>query len=107
MAGVIVVFPKPEDSKSIKNLLIHNGYDNVFSCATGSKAITLADTLGEGVIICGYRMPDMSYTDIYYNVEGRFEMLLVASRQKLLDDDTGLQWLKCLSKFEIFLILLK
>ena len=50
MAGVIVVFPKPEDSKSIKNLLIHNGYDNVFSCATGSKAITLADTLGEGVI---------------------------------------------------------
>ena len=103
MAGVIVVFPKPEDSKSIKNLLIHNGYDNVFSCATGSKAITLADTLGEGVIICGYRMPDMSYTDIYYNVEGRFEMLLVASRQKLLDDDTGVAMVEMPIKVRDFL----
>ena len=60
-----------------------------FNCTTGSKAITLADTLGEGVIISGYRMTDMPYTDILDNVEGRFEMLLVASKQKLLEDNRG------------------
>ena len=89
MAGIIVVFPKSEDSKSIRSLLVHSGYDSAFSCSTGAKAITLADTLGEGVIISGYRMPDMSYTDILEYVEDRFEMLLVASKQKLLEDETG------------------
>ena len=89
MAGIIVVFPKNEDSKAIRNLLVHNGYDNVFHCSTGAKAITLADSLGEGVIISGFRMPDMPYTDILDYVEGRFEMLLVASRQKLLEDERG------------------
>ena len=31
MAGIIVVFPKIEDSKAIRNLLVHNGYDNAVS----------------------------------------------------------------------------
>ena len=55
MAGIIVVFPKIEDSKAIRNLLVHNGYDNVFHCNTGAKAITLADSLGEGAGFDSYR----------------------------------------------------
>lgn len=103
MAGIIVVFPKPEDSKAIKNLLVHNGYESVFNCTTGSKAITLADTLGEGVIISGYRMTDMPYTDILDNVEGRFEMLLVASKQKLLEDSRGVAMVEMPIKVRDFL----
>ena len=72
MAGIIVAFPKPEDGKAIKSLLVRSGYDNVSSCTTGSKAIQLADTLGEGIIISGYRLPDMLYSNILENVEGRF-----------------------------------
>lgn len=94
MAGIIIVFPKPEDGTSIKSLLIRSGYDNVFSCTTGSKAIQLADTLGEGIIISGYRLPDMLYSNILENVEGRFEMLLVASRQRILEDETGIAMLE-------------
>ena len=103
MAGIIVVFPKIEDSKAIRSLLVRNGYDNVFYCSTGGKAITLADTLGDGVIISGYRMPDMPYTDILDYVEGRFEMLLVASRQKLLEDETGVAMLEMPIKVRDFL----
>ena len=103
MAGIIVVFPKPEDSKAIKNLLVHNGYDSVFNCTTGSKAITLADSLGEGVIISGYRMTDMPYTDILSNVEGRFEMLLVASKQRLLENNGGVAMLEMPIKVRDFL----
>ena len=103
MAGIIVVFPKTEDSKAIRSLLVRNGYDNVFYCSTGAKAITLADTLGEGVIISGYRMPDMPYTDILDYVEGRFEMLLVASRQRLLEDETGVAMLEMPLKVRDFL----
>lgn len=103
MAGIIVVFPKIEDSKVIRSLLVRSGYDNVFHCSTGAKAITLADSLGEGVIICGYRMPDMPYTDILDYVEGRFEMLLVASRQKLPEDETGVAMLEMPIKVRDFL----
>lgn len=103
MAGIIVVFPKIEDSRAIRNLLVRNGYDNVFHCSTGAKAITLADSLGEGVIISGYRMLDMPYTHILDYVEGRFEMLLIASRQKLLEDETGVAMLEMPIKVRDFL----
>ena len=82
---------------------MHNGYDNVFHCNTGAKAITLADSLGEGVIISGFRMPDMPYTDILDYVEGRFEMLLVASRQKLLEDERGVAMVEMPIKVRDFL----
>ena len=103
MAGIIVVFRKNEDSKAIRNLLVHNGYDNVFHCSTGAKAITLADSLGEGLIISGLRMPDTPYTDILDYVEGRFEMLLVASRQKLLEDERGVAMVEMPIKVRDFL----
>lgn len=103
MAGIIVVFPKPEDGKAIKSLLIRNGYDAVSSCTTGAKAIHLADHLGEGIIISGYRLPDMLYSDIFENVRGRFEMLLVASRQRLLEDDSGIAMLEMPIKVRDFL----
>ena len=98
-----MAFPKPEDSRSIKNLLVHSGYQVVASCTTGAKAINLADHFGEGIIISGYRLPDMLYSDIYENVEGRFEMLLIASRQKLLEDETGIAMLEMPLKVRDFL----
>ena len=62
MSGIIVAFPKAQDGTAIKNLLVRNGYDVVSSCTTGAQAINLADNLGEGIIISGYRLPDMLYT---------------------------------------------
>ena len=103
MAGIIVVFPKPEEAKAIKSLLVRSGYDNVSSCATGAQAINLADYLGEGIIISGYRLPDMLYYNILENVEGRFEMLLIASRQRLLEDETGISMLELPIKVRDFL----
>ncbi len=103
MAGIVVVFPKPEDSRAIRNLLVRNGYEGVFSCTTGAKAITLADSLGEGIIISGHRLPDMLYTGILDNVEGRYEMLLIASKQKMLEEDTGVMMLEMPIKVRDFL----
>ena len=101
MSGIIVAFPKAQDGTAIKNLLVRNGYDVVSSCTTG--AINLADNLGEGIIISGYRLPDMLYTGILENVEGRFEMLLVASKQRLLEDETGIAMLEMPIKVRDFL----
>ena len=101
MSGIIVAFPKAQDGTAIKNLLVRNGYDVVSSCTTGAQA--MADNLGEGIIISGYRLPDMLYTGILENVEGRFEMLLVASKQRLLEDETGIAMLEMPIKVRDFL----
>ena len=102
MSGIIVAFPKAQDGTAIKNLLVRNGYDVVSSCTTGAQAINLADNLGEGIIISGTDS-DMLYTGILENVEGRFEMLPVASKQRLLEDETGIAMLEMPIKVRDFL----
>lgn len=53
MAGVIVVFPKSDDAKSIRNLLVRNGYDVAAVCTSGAQALSAADRIGSGVVVCG------------------------------------------------------
>ncbi len=89
MSGIVVVFPKIEDAQALKSLLLRNGYDHVHARNTGAGAINVADNIGEGIVISGYRLPDMLYTEIADSLEGRFEMILVASRQRLLEDDSS------------------
>lgn len=79
MVNVVVVFPKAEDAKNIRNLLVRNGYEVSAVCTTGSQALAAADRLGSGVVVCGYRYPDMMYNELYENLPSFFEMLLVAS----------------------------
>ena len=42
MANVVVVFPKIEDAKSIRNLLVRNGYDVYAVCSSGAQALSAA-----------------------------------------------------------------
>lgn len=93
MAGIIVVFPKQEDSRAIRNLLVRNGFNAVASCTSGAQAISRADDLGEGIIISGYRLSDMQYSDILESVEGSFEMLLIASQDRLIENNVSVSTL--------------
>ena len=79
MVNVVVVFPKTEDARSIRNLLVRNGYKVNAVCSSGAQALAAADELGSGVIVCGYRYPDMIYKELYENLTTSFEMLLIAS----------------------------
>jgi response regulator NasT len=104
LSGIIVVFPKLEDAQSIKHLLIRNGYSNVTCCTSGAKAINMADNLGEGIIVSGYKLPDMPYREIYENVGSQFEMLLITSMSKeSLDEEPGIAMLEMPLKVRDFL----
>lgn len=83
MYSIIIVFPKLEDGKSIKGVLVRNGYDVQAVCTTGAQAVNMANQLDSGLIICGYRFPDMQYSELYDYLPKGFEMLLVASPAKL------------------------
>ena len=66
MSTLIVAFPKLEEAKAVRNLLIHRGFDVAVPCTSGAQAINQADTLSDGIIICGYKLSDnMVYTELY------------------------------------------
>ena len=57
MNSIIVVLPKPEDGKSIRNLLSRHGYDVTAVCTQGSQVLLLASQrvcseCGDRDIVC-------------------------------------------------------
>ena len=64
MNDIVVVFPKKEVAINIRNVLVRGGIDVYGVCTTGAQVLQAIDNLDEGVIICGYRLKDMVYTQL-------------------------------------------
>lgn len=88
MTNIIVVLPKIEDAKSIKNVLVRNGLAVTGVCTTGAQAISQADGLNDGIVVCSYKMMDMVYSELHDCLPPGFEMLLMAS-QRLINECYG------------------
>jgi response regulator NasT len=82
---VVVAFPKLEDAKKLKNVLNRNGYDDILACNSASQVIAAANESDGGIVLCGYRLADMHYSELYGYLPREFHMLLVASPAKLQD----------------------
>lgn len=80
MINIIVAFPKPEVAKSIRNVLVRNGYSVQGVAMSGSQAVEFLSGFEDGLIVCGYRFQDMMYSEIAEYMPAGFEMLLVASK---------------------------
>ena len=83
MIGIIVVFPSRENAANIRNLLVRYGMTVSGVCTTGAQAMNHADALDEGIVVCGYKLKDMMYTELREYLPENFEMLLVASGRAL------------------------
>lgn len=89
MTNVIVLFPKIEDAKNIRNLLVRHGFRVSAVCTIGGpRPWASANGLGDGVLVCGYKYPDMMYTELANCLPTHFEMLLMAS-QRVLSEGVG------------------
>lgn len=82
MLSIIIAFPKIEDAKSIKNALTRNGFEVNATCTTGAQVIGITDELDEGIVISGYRFPDMHFSELNNYLPKGFKMLLIASPTK-------------------------
>lgn len=80
---IIVVMPKSQDADSVRRILMKNGYANVFACSSGAKAVSLMHEFDDGIVISGYRMVDMMYSDVRADMPPGFQMLLLASKDAL------------------------
>lgn len=85
MTSIIVALPKVDDAKNMKNLLVRSGYSVTAVCTSGSQTLAQADGLNDGIVICGYRLTDMLYSELHDSLPQGFEMLLMASQRFLME----------------------
>ena len=83
MTNIIVLFPKAEDAGNVRSLLVRHGFEVSAVCTTGAQALAQANTLGDGILVCGYKYPDMIYSELRASLPSHFEMILVASQRVL------------------------
>ncbi len=95
MTSIIVVLPKLDDAKGMKNVLVRNGFKVTAICTTGAQAISQADGLNDGIVICSYKLMDMVYSELHDCLPPGFEMLLMASDHLL--SQCGGSGIMCLS----------
>lgn len=80
MTNIVVAFSKPEEAKTIRNVLVRNGYDVRAACTSGAQVLSYVDGLRDGLIVCSYKLTDMLYSELHECLPAGFDMLLMASR---------------------------
>ena len=64
MSVVVIVLPKLEDAKKIRKILMGHGFPQVFAYATASAALSEIREHESGMVISGYHLKDMYYTEL-------------------------------------------
>lgn len=77
--NVIVAFPKIENGKKIKNILVKNGFHVNAVCTTGAQTLQHADMLEEGIVVCAGHLQDMMYIQLREYLPIDFEILVVSA----------------------------
>lgn len=77
--NIIIAFPKIEDARTIKSVLSRNGFNVVAACSSGAFAVSTADHLDNGIVVCGYKLSDIVCTELRECLPKQFKIVLVAS----------------------------
>ena len=86
MSHIIVVFPRRDNAVNIRNVLVRAGMEVSAVCLTGAKVLQYVDNWSDGIVVCGYRLQDMQYTELREALPFSFDMLLVAPPSKWMDE---------------------
>jgi len=78
LTSILIAFAKLEDARKIKNVLVRSGYTVMAVCCTGAQILSQADGLNDGIVVCGYRLPDMIFSQLRENLPQGFDVLLLA-----------------------------
>lgn len=82
-SNIIVVFPKIEDAKNVRNLLVRSGFSVMAVCTSGAQVLSNLDSMDVGLVVSGYRLKDMLYSQLRVQLPPGFDMLLMASARLL------------------------
>ena len=59
-----------------------NGFPVIAVCTSGAQVLAQLDDLNSGIIVCGYRLTDMLYSELYDCMSPEFSMLMISSPNK-------------------------
>lgn len=83
MERIIVAFDNENNRKRISDMLESNGIAIRCTCRSGAEAIRAVKKMGGGIIICGYKLPEMTVSDLAYDLSDQAMILAIASPQQL------------------------
>lgn len=90
MSIIVVVMPKPEDAKKIRKILISHGFPRVSACQTASAVLMETAEHQKGLVISGYKLPDMYYRDLAQCLPRNFSLILIGSARLISQEETGI-----------------
>ena len=79
MASIILAFPGMQEAEEIERILKKNGYSVSGICHSGAQVLAMTDRLSDGIVISGYRLSDMLYSELREYLGNGFELLLMAA----------------------------
>lgn len=82
MTRIIVAFPKAENGKNIKNVLVRNGYQVVCVCTNGAQVIQEANGLQDGIVVCTYKLSDMIYQELVECLPPEFDTIVISTKDQ-------------------------
>lgn len=83
MDKIIVAFENDANRVRICDMLEANGITVRVRCRSGSEVIRAVRKLSSGIVICGYKLPEMTVSDLAYDLNGQAMILAIASAQQL------------------------
>ncbi len=78
--NIILVFPKQETAKNLKQVLRRANYTVDASVSTVAQALQAASECDSGIIVCNYKLIDGMAIDIYDSVGDRFRLLMIGPK---------------------------
>lgn len=79
MERIVVAFSSEKAQDHIARLLETEGISPAGCCCSGAEAIRMVWNLGDAVIICGYKLRDMTAVDLAANLHGICSLLVISS----------------------------
>jgi response regulator NasT len=78
--NIILVFPKQETAKNLRNVLRRSGYSVDMVCSTVAQARQAISEYDSGIIVSNYKLVDGMAIDIYDSAGGRFRFLMIGPK---------------------------
>lgn len=84
MDRLIVAFEGEKSRARIADMLESCGIPVRYRCRSGAEAIRAVKKMGGGIVVCGYKLADMTASDLAFNLTD-MAMLLVVAKPTLLE----------------------
>ena len=83
MDRIVVAFANEEAQRRILRLLASDGWEPAACCASGAEAIRTVRKLGSAIVICGFKLRDMTASDLAADLRSTAVLLVVSSAVNL------------------------